>query len=189
MKKLEEDITTHPNFSDIATVDADEFAFLKEENKELKKRLEDAEHEAESWEDSFNELNEESQQRLKNKECWMKTQQEYHKLKDEMKKLKEENDDMNMTAQLREEEYKHNYKIAELRKEKIEEVIKENEKLKEENELWRKQQPAYQEQKTLNEYKKMAEEKLKEEKEFNTILMGALAKTLRINEELRKDKQ
>ena len=35
-------------------------------------------------------LNEESQQRLKNKECWMKTQQEYHKLKEENEQLKEE---------------------------------------------------------------------------------------------------
>jgi hypothetical protein len=33
-------------------------------------------------------LNEESQQRLKNKECWMSVQKQYHELKEENKKLK-----------------------------------------------------------------------------------------------------
>ena len=38
-------------------------------------------------------LNEESQQRLKNKECWMGVQKQYHELKEENKKLKEGIDD------------------------------------------------------------------------------------------------
>ena len=50
-------------------------------------------------------------------------------------------------------------------------VLKEEiEKLKEENELWRKQQPAYQEQTTLNEYKKTAEEEIKKLKKENEEL-------------------
>ena len=46
---------------------------LYQENKELKEQL-----------------NEESQERLKNKECWMSVQKSYHELKEENKTLKDE---------------------------------------------------------------------------------------------------
>jgi chromosome segregation ATPase len=60
---------------------------LEEENKKLKVKYEKGVNHVITLQE---ELNEESQQRLKNKECWMSVQKQYHKLKDENKKLKEE---------------------------------------------------------------------------------------------------
>jgi chromosome segregation ATPase len=70
-------------------------------------------------------LNEESQQRLKNKECWMSVQKQYHKLNEENKKLKVIVD--NETAQNRMLE-KKNKKL----KEENKKLQEENKKLEEE---------------------------------------------------------
>ena len=91
------------------------------------------------------------------------------KMKEENEELKQENEDTNTIQELREEEHKRNYIIADLRKKKIEEVMEENKKLKEENaEL---------------------KEKLKKENEFSVLMTKAFTKSLRQNEQLREDIQ
>jgi chromosome segregation ATPase len=52
------------------------------------------------------ELNEESQQRLKNKECWMSVQKQYHKLKEENKELKDKNEKLKIENEILQEKLK-----------------------------------------------------------------------------------
>ena len=88
-----------------------EIRLLKKENEELKDLC---------WE-TQEQLNEESQQRLKNKECWMSVKDKYWKLKNENDKLKKEN------AELEEA----NMELGE----ESEEIEKENVKLKNNNQI------------------------------------------------------
>ena len=70
---------------------------LYEENEELKTSLQTTtSYHTDKYELLKAELNEESQQRLKNKECWMSVQKQYHGLKEENEELKEENASMNV---------------------------------------------------------------------------------------------
>jgi len=63
-----------------------------EENKELKQEIEKLNEEGDELCEKLNEkqeeLNEESQQKLKNKECWMSVQSKYKKLEKENEELK-----------------------------------------------------------------------------------------------------
>jgi hypothetical protein len=95
-------------------------------------------------------MKEENEKLKEENELWRKQQPAYQEqttlneykktAEEEIKKLKKENEELSATAELiddiqmaqqkREEEWKHDYKVAEMRKEKIEEVMGENEKLK-----------------------------------------------------------
>mgnify|MGYP003628170587 FL=1 len=63
------------------TIKLDDYNKMKKENEELKDLC---------WE-TQQQLNEESQERLKNKECWMSVKDKYWELKEENDKLKEKN--------------------------------------------------------------------------------------------------
>ena len=74
------------------------FTEMGEEIKQLKEdyhqkeideqtEIEERENAEEQIEDLVQQLNEESEQRLKNKECWMSVQKQYHEIKKENKKL------------------------------------------------------------------------------------------------------
>jgi chromosome segregation ATPase len=72
---------------------------LKEENKKLKAQNEylwepvnadDYIRLQKQYDELREQLNEESQQRLKNKECWMAVQKQYHEIKEENEKLKKD---------------------------------------------------------------------------------------------------
>ena len=67
--------------------------------------------------------------------AWNECLKEVKKMKEENEKLRVNSDlydEIQMTQQKREDAWKHDYEVAEMRKKKIEEVMKENKKLKEE---------------------------------------------------------
>ena len=79
------------------------------------------------------ELNGESEEKLKNKECWMSVQKQYHELKDENKKLKEEIEQLKDDYHQKEIDEQTEIEEHEASREQIEELEEEIKELKEQN--------------------------------------------------------